>query len=142
MEVDHFDPTLKGHQRNAYENLFPSTRHCNGSKSDIWPSREAREQGVRFLNPCEEEDYGSQIFEDSRTHLLVGTTPAASYHIRVLGLNAPFLVNERAERAALIQLLNETIVTVSNSDQALRKVEEVREIVARMIPEIPPPPIG
>jgi hypothetical protein len=107
IEVDHHNPTLNGAARNRYENLFPATRHCNGTKSNNWPSKEARRKGVRFLNPCREGDYGTQIFEDANTHELIGITPAAKYHIRVLGLNAPFLINERKERTALMILMQE-----------------------------------
>src|SRR5438552_130453 len=58
IEVDHFNPTLRGPARNEYSNLFPATRHCNGSKRDTWPDARFRKLGARFLNPTEEQDYG------------------------------------------------------------------------------------
>ncbi len=144
MEVDHFNPTLKNAARHRYENLLPATRHCNGSKGQAWPSKEARKQRVRFLNPCVEADYGVQIFEDPNTHELVGTSPAARFHIRVLALNAPFLVNERKERAQLRNLLAPTVVTITNETTANAILSEnlamMDDHLARMIPPIDPPP--
>jgi hypothetical protein len=68
MDVDHFKP--KGKHRNLYSNLMLASRHCNGSKSDIWPTAEDVRSGLRLLNPCKEVDYGQHIFEDKKTYEL------------------------------------------------------------------------
>ena len=99
LTVDHFDPRLKKAYIQPYANLFPASRYVNGKKWKHWPNKTESANGCRFLNPCEEMDYGSQIFEDPTTHELVGTTPAAIWHIRICGLNADHLVTERAKRA-------------------------------------------
>src|SRR5947209_19033924 len=44
MEVDHFRP--KGKHRNAYTNLFPASRHCNGAKAQTWPTKSERRSGI------------------------------------------------------------------------------------------------
>src|SRR5258708_40289089 len=75
MEADHFNPNLRGPARNDYSNLFPATRHCNGSKSDSWPDAHFTRLGARFLNPTKEQDYGAHIFEDTTSYELIGTTP-------------------------------------------------------------------
>lgn len=62
LEVDHFDPHKKKDLIQRFENLFPASRHCNGKKSDHWPNKTESAAGCRFLNPCEEMDYGEQIF--------------------------------------------------------------------------------
>jgi len=77
LEVDHFDPRRKNDLTQDYENLFPASRHCNGKKADTWPTRSELAVGCRFLNPCQEMDYGEQIFEAPESHELVGVTPAA-----------------------------------------------------------------
>src|SRR5689334_18284672 len=82
MEVDHFNPILRGPARNDFSNLFPATRHCNGSKQGSWPDARLRRLGVRFLNPTKEQDYGVHIFEDPRSHELVGLSPQGKYQIR------------------------------------------------------------
>ena len=85
MEVDHFDPRRKKDLIHAYANLFLASRHTNGKKGDNWPSRTEQAAGCRFLNPCEEMDYGEQIYENPATHRLMGVTPAARWHIRICG---------------------------------------------------------
>ena len=141
LEVDHFDPRKKKDLIQRYENLFPASRHCNGKKSDHWPTKTETAAGCRFLNPCEEVDYGDQIFEDPDTHRLVGTTPTAIWHIRICALNADQLVNERAKRAKYVDQLKNKAIRVK---RALNEVGELigsfRAEVETMIPEIAPPP--
>ena len=66
MEIDHFDPRKKEDFIQQYENLFLAKRHCNGAKSKFWPSGAEQALGLRYLNPCREQDYGVHIFEDSQ----------------------------------------------------------------------------
>ena len=146
IEVDHFNPNLTGLRRHEYGNLFPATRHCNGAKSNLWPSRELRKLGARFLNPTKEQDYGVHIFEDPVTHELMGTTPAGKYHIRCCDLNAPDLVQERHDRSQLTRLLADYFVTakvpVSQlvDGTVLDASGVLRAILSKMIPAIPAPP--
>jgi hypothetical protein len=145
MEIDHFNPRLLGLARNKYSNLFLATRHCNGAKSNHWPEKRQRLLGVRLLNPTKEQDYGSQIFEDPTTHRLIGATPAGIYHIRICDLNAPHLVNERANRAELRRILHEYMPTLKiapgtvGKSNLLDSSSLLRDIVEKMIPPIPPP---
>jgi hypothetical protein len=143
LEVDHFDPRLKNEVIQDYGNLFPASRHCNGKKSDTWPTREDLGAGCRFLNPCEEVDYGEQIFEDPDTHRLVGVTPAAIWHIRICGLNADHLVHERRRRAAHWAEIKRTAILVKGEHQKVGTlIKNYREEVELMIPEIPAPPVA
>lgn len=140
LEVDHFDPRKKKHLRQQYDNLFPASRHCNSKKSDHWPSKAEEAVGARFLNPCLEMDYGTQIKEDSNSHFLFGITPAARWHIRMCSLNAEHLVDERRKRAAYLELIKNVPMVVKinrNPDDAHRVFQVFREEVALMIPEIP-----
>ena len=149
MEVDHFDPTLEGEERNEYSNLLLATRHCNLAKGDRWPDEEDRAAGIRFLNPCEEQDYGVHLLEDPVTHELVGTTPTGRWHIDVLLLNAPHLVDERRRRAEMKRRRKRILQLVSVLEghvgqgrlQSIRSlvdaVEKYRTEEELMIPEIP-----
>jgi len=144
LEVDHFDPRQKKDLIQKYDNLFPASRHCNGKKSDAWPTKEERDAGCRFLNPCEEMDYGEQIFEDPVTHRLIGTTPAAIWHIRICGLNADRLINERSRRAKYRKTLSGRAISAKRGimPETVRDViSNLREEVELMIPPIPPPPL-
>lgn len=145
MEVDHFNPNRRGPSRHEYSNLFPATRHCNGAKSDLWPARELRKAGVRFLNPTKEQDYGVHIFEDPQTHELVGATPAGKYHIRCCDLNAPHLVRERRDRAELGRILGGYFVMAKvpecefEDGKLFDTSDKLRAILDTMIPPIPAP---
>lgn len=141
MEVDHFNPTLTGARRNRYSNLMLATRLCNNFKQHSWPVAELRQKGIRFLNPTEEQDYGVQIFEDPQTHQLIGTTPAAKYHIDVLGLNDPSFIEERKDRAMLAKFTRaEKAFLVGAFDDLEAGLRQFQEMLEKMIPPIPPPP--
>lgn len=141
LEVDHFDPRRKKDLIQDYNNLFPASRHCNGKKSDTWPNKAELAAGCRFLNPCEEMDYGEQIFENPMTHELVRATLAARWHIRVCGLNADHLVRERRRRAKHWQTVKGVAIKVKGDHfRASEIIKNYREEIELMIPEIPPPP--
>jgi hypothetical protein len=142
MEIDHFDPRLKDEFLQPYDNLFLASRHCNGAKSSVWPSRLEQSLGLRYLNPCREQDYGEHIFEDPRTHLLAGVTPAGRYHVRMCDLNADHLVAERRERAEIWKLLRTafTVKRHQTPEAATELAEALRKQAEQMIPELAPPP--
>lgn len=142
MEIDHFDPTIRGRARHNYSNLFLATRHCNNKKQGNWPSPEERARGVRFLNCCEEMDYGEHIIEDPATSQLVGITSAGRYHIRTLDLNAAHFVAERQLRTYMKKLLFEQHKIVNKWDAALRVFHLLQTELERLIPEIPNRPTG
>lgn len=140
MEIDHFNPHLAGTSRHKYSNLFLATRHCNGSKSDNWPSKSARKKGIRLLNPCEEVDYGVHIVEHPETHRLIGLTAAGDFHITTCDLNAIHLIEERRDRANIHKLLEETGLTAKGNFgnlTALEPIQLLRKEFDKMIPLIP-----
>jgi hypothetical protein len=136
MEVDHFNPNKKNDWLQDYANLFLATRHCNGAKHNRWPSNKDRQLGARFLNCCKETDYGVHIFEDPDTHEVVGITPEGKYHVRNCDLNAPHLVEERAERANLWRLLEEKPMRVKSDWSLPVQFQELKVVVEKMIPKI------
>jgi hypothetical protein len=142
MAIDHFDPRLKRRPTQRYSNLYLADSSCNGFKTDTWPSCRLRKRGVRFLDCCAEADYDTEIFEDPQTHRLVGTTPAAIYHIRNIDLNAPHLVRERADRARLhAKLRRHGVILREGRRLPGDLLDEVRRVLDRHIPMIDPPPV-
>lgn len=140
MDVDHFDPRLKQNKVQLYSNLFLADKRCNDRKSDHWPSSDAQAEGARFLNCCNEMDYGECIFEDPETHELIGTTPAAKYHIRMIDLNAPELVEARSDRSGYLSLMPR-IEGMSKADANVeRAMALIEPYIKQFIPAIPPPP--
>jgi hypothetical protein len=137
MDIDHHNPNLQHPKRNAYENLFLATRHCNGKKGDKWPNPNQRAAGLRFLNPCREMDYGVHLFEDPDTFEIWGATPAGKYHVRMLDLNADHLVRERRRRHSMLKFRKLPQVVSARRDDALKGVQAFQKEVDEMIPLIP-----
>ena len=144
MEVDHFNPTLKHPARNQHGNLIPASRHCNGVKSQTWPSQDQQKKNLRFINPYEEMDYGYHIFENRKTGELVGKTCTGRWHIEMLDLNAEHLVQKRLDRTILLNEL-QRCAYVSGADRSNSVYDSltglfpsVRDtLLPAMIPEIP-----
>lgn len=144
MEVDHFNPRRKRDTYQKYDNLYLATRHCNGAKRDRWESNKDRKRGARFLNCCEEADYGVHILEDPETHEVVGVTPEGIYHVRNCDLNAPHLIQERKQRTQLLSLLENTPLdirrdgdgTQANTEAVLKIYAALTTVVGEMIPKI------
>lgn len=140
MQVDHFDPRHKGDKVLVYSNLFLSDAHCNGAKHDTWPTADEQAAGCRFLNCCDEYDYGTVIFEDPQTHELVGTSPAATYHIEMIDLNDPGLVNARRFRAEIMDKLKYVREGAEPGSRVMGTVDKLQEMARELIPDIPAPP--
>lgn len=98
--------------------------------------------GLRFLNCCEEPDYGVEIFEDKTTFELLGISAAAVYHITCCDLNADFLVEDRRQRAKVWNLLLAQAVTITKPEALLPELKMLLELAEKMIPLIPSPPLG
>ena len=152
MEVDHFKPKKKFSRRpHVYSNLMLASRHCNGSKGDEWPSKELRDKGFKFINPCKEQDYGKHIFEDIETGMLIATSNQGWYQIEKCDLNAEHLVKQRLQRTKLRTILEGkknifTIPegqTISDTKEDLITIKvSIEKIKSNCIPYIPPPPVN
>ena len=140
MQVDHFDPRQKKDKIQVYSNLFLSDAHCNGAKHDKWPTKEERALGCRFLNCCDEQDYDEVIFEDPTTHLLVGTSVAARYHIDVIDLNDPGLVGQRQARFDIVRTLDALHGRTLHDPKAQELAKKIAERLKDQIPLIKSPP--
>jgi hypothetical protein len=136
MEIDHFNPKVKGRKRHRYNNLFLASRYCNGKKHDNWPSAADHEKGVGFINCCVEFDYGKHIFEEADSRVR-GVTPAGIYHVRMLDLNAPHFIEERKLRTRIRHLLFSERVLVTEAGNAMAVSRLLREQLEYLIPPIP-----
>lgn len=143
--VDHFDPRKKNDKIQQYSNLFPADARCNLTKGDRWPTKEEQALGIRFLNCCEEVDYGECIFEEPKTGRLIGTTVAARYHIESLQLNCPELCRFRRERARTAIVVRDAEAAAADKPgqllpDAASAIERLKKLLENEIPLIPPPP--
>ena len=144
-EIDHFKPTSKGGPHTAYHNLFLACGRCNHHKWDWWPGESEQARGVRYLNCCEEWDYGKHLFERA-DGTLASTSPAGEYHIWRIRLNRPDLVSLRLRRRRLLERLRsenvQTDIVFGPTTLAVfcSKFAELEEQLNKLIPEIPGPP--
>lgn len=140
MHIDHFDPRKKNDKIQVYANLFLSDEHCNCAKSNMWPTDEEIAQGYRFLNCCEEVDYGNVIFEDPKTHELVGTTSAAIYHIEAIDLNDPGLIAARKSRSEVANCIRFLQARLEKDLDVAPMLARIQAEASNSIPSIPAPP--
>ena len=137
FKIDHFFPTAKGGPWTHYANLFLSCDRCNQHKSDNWPTLEFRELGVRYLNCCEEIDYGEHIFERDDGSVF-SETIAGKYHILMLKLNRPDLIRLRRWRTSLVRELEATALHYGGSfKDFVAKTETLKQLLHELIPPIP-----
>jgi hypothetical protein len=139
MDIDHHNPKLKAPERNRYDNLFLSTRHCNGKKGDRWPTQKQKDLYIRFLNPCTERDYGVHLFEDPETFEIWGATRAGKYHVRMLDLNADHLIRERQRRNELRKLAENKAIfeAIGVGSSTLKSLRALQKEIEEMIPPLP-----
>ena len=141
MQVDHFDPRRKKAKVQIYANLFLSDAHCNEAKKNMWPTDKEIAQGYRFLNCCDEVDYGNVIFENPDTHELVGTTSAAIYHIEAIDLNDPGLIEERKFRSDMRKKVSFLQDRLKNDSDVAPVLAKLCSDISKYIPDIAPPPL-
>jgi hypothetical protein len=146
FKIDHHFPTSKGGAWTVYDNLFLSCDRCNHHKHDWWPRPEEQKQGVRFLNCCQEIDYGALLFENERGEIVCKDNEAAAiYHRRILKLNRPELVRLRLKRRRILEKIEETFFQSDTKfDEASRKIflvriELLKGLLEDLIPKIPLP---
>jgi hypothetical protein len=107
MEVDHFRPKRRPEfapLEHQWTNLYYCCRRCNQHKSDHWPTDQQTLQGLRFVDPCEEDpDEHFQLCRHPQHDDLCWVTPltgAARYTIEKVRLNRDQLVHIRRSLAA------------------------------------------
>jgi hypothetical protein len=103
FDIEHFCPVSAG-GGNDYDNLFWSCKTCNGFKWTEWPGEAQRRRGARYANPCREWDYGEHLIE-LPDGTLEGLTRCGEYHLEKIFLNRPELVEWRADRTRIKELV-------------------------------------
>lgn len=94
-EIDHFCPRhLFPDLLNNYDNLYWSCRKCNSVKGGTWPSANQTERGLRFFDPCmDDQTHHWQAHADGT---LTALSLPGRYTIRHIRLDRPTLVQFRA----------------------------------------------
>lgn len=120
-EIDHFRPRhLFPNLLNNYDNLYWSCRKCNAVKGRTWQSADQTERGLRFLDPCADDQ--ADHWQSRADGTLVALTPAGRYTIRHIRLDRPTLVQFRAFLFGLQARVEaiEAALSAANLEPALR----------------------
>lgn len=89
FHVDHFRPKSKGRFRRlalTYANLYYACGLCNTFKGDHWPSSKQLKSGFRFVDPCQEDPYGTDfevVEEDGSLRILTDAGRYTVVHLRL-----------------------------------------------------------
>jgi len=150
--IDHFRPRSKGGAGNTYPNLHWACGGCNRAKGDLWPTPDEEGRGIRFADPCREQDYGVHFVEDEHARL-EPRTACGEYHVAALRLNRASRVRLRSGRNGLTDRLAQAEALIAHlraqpvselKRQAVahieREVELIREGLGLAIPFVPPYP--
>lgn len=96
LTVDHHRPVAAGGGEDD-DNLVYACVRCNLYKGDFFPGPIHVTCGWRVLHPLH-DDMSLHVGEDARTGLLVPLTETGRFHIALLHLNRPALVQHRLRR--------------------------------------------
>jgi hypothetical protein len=126
LTVDHFRPISAGRD-DSDDNLVYACHRCNEYKGYIVPSSADTEGEVRLLHPLL-DDLTSHFYEDENG-LLVALSAAGLFHITVLHLNRPQLVENRLEKRGRELEREYTRLLEGVVEQLRSAVNELREMV-------------
>ncbi|MBE7531486.1 MAG: HNH endonuclease [Chloroflexi bacterium] len=90
LTIDHYQPHASGGTE-ADDNLVYACTKCNQYKHNFWPTAQQLAQGLRILHPLN-DDISIHISANDEAGYLVALTPTGMFHINLLHLNRPQLV--------------------------------------------------
>ena len=135
FQVDHFEPQSRDKKRlgRRYANLYYACHLCNrqGRKGHKWPAPDEEAQGLRFVDPCQEDWEDHVEFRDDGS--VRPLSKAGDYSIRTIDLDRKQLRGHRqkfpgeyANRSSL-RRIERALDRISSHPVADRKL--AREIV-------------
>lgn len=117
LTVDHFHPVSAGGD-DGDDNLVYCCFRCNGYKADFTPTPDDIQHGIRILHPLL-DPLPLHLRENEQTGRLEPWTSTGRFHIELLRLNRPQLVELRLTRR-LRALLAEAHQLLRDENEELR----------------------
>jgi xanthine dehydrogenase iron-sulfur cluster and FAD-binding subunit A len=117
LTVDHFQPVSAGGD-DAGDNLVYCCFRCNGYKADFYPDATDRRKGFRILHPLR-EDIAAHLNEIRTTGRIEALSETGRFHVDLLHLNRPQLVELRLSRR-LHALLAESCQLLRDENEHLK----------------------
>ncbi|MCZ7574897.1 MAG: HNH endonuclease [Ardenticatenaceae bacterium] len=96
LTIDHYQPRAAGGDDDD-DNLVYACMKCNQYKGEFWPTSDDVVQGRRILHPLL-DDLPIHLTENKQTGYLEAFTETGRFHIALLRLNRPQLVEHRLTR--------------------------------------------
>ena len=129
LTIDHFRPVSSGRD-DSDDNLVYACHRCNEYKGYIHPDRAEHETDARLLHPLL-DNISEHIYEDENGHLLA-LSGAGQFHITILHLNRPQLIDNRLEKRNRELNHVHTRLLEAMVSQLISAVEELKETVDRL----------
>lgn len=140
LTVDHYQPRAVGGDDDD-DNLVYACVKCNQYKGEFWPDSDDVAHGRRVLHPLL-DDLAVHLTEDEHTGHLQPSTDIGQFHIALLRLNRPQLVEHRLTRR-LQRVLTEKQHLLEQQIAELRKTivaqEQYIAILEAQLEQLRPP---
>jgi len=133
LTVDHYQPVAAG-GNDVDENLLYACIRCNQFKHDFWPGSDELARGWRVLHPLL-EDLANHYSLNQPTGYLEPSTETGRFHIQLLRLNRPQLVEHRLSNQ-LHDILLEKIYLQQQQISELQKTIEAQEQYIAMLNQL------
>ena len=130
LTVDHFQPRVVGGGEDD-DNLVYACIKCNQYKGEFWPTEADLEMRRRVLHPLL-EDLSQHIIENEQTAHLQALTNTGAFHIALLRLNRPQLIDHRLIRRIEI-ILREKVRLLEKQNIELQKTIEAQTRYIQML---------
>ncbi|MBI1745141.1 MAG: HNH endonuclease [Acidobacteria bacterium] len=130
LTIDHFQPVSAGGD-DRDDNLVYACIRCNQYKSNFFPSPNDLAHGWQVLHPRRDE-ISAYVREDQQTGALISLTESGRFHMALLQLNRPALVEHRvSQRLAALTAAKQRLLETENAQ--LRATSAAQETyIARL----------
>ena len=124
LTIDHYRPRKAGGGEDE-NNLVYACVKCNQYKGEFWPDDEDLALGRRVLHPVF-DDLTAHVSENEQTGRVDALSETGRFHIALLRLNRPQLIEHRLVHR-IQTLLREKQLLLERQNEELRKTIEAQE---------------
>lgn len=132
LTIDHHRPKAAGGD-DEDDNLVYACIKCNQYKGDFWPDQDDVAQGRRVLHPLL-DDLNAHLIENEQTGRVEARTETGRFHLTLLRLNRPQLIEHRLARR-LLDVLSEKQRLLEQQNAELRKTIAAQERYIALLEE-------
>lgn len=132
LTIDHHRPKAAGGD-DEDDNLVYACIKCNQYKGDFWPDQDDVAQDRRVLHPLL-DDRDVHLTKSEETGRIQALTETGRFHIALLRLNRPQLIEHRLARR-LLDVLNEKQRLLEQQNAELRKTIAAQERYIALLEE-------